>query len=107
MGFARQLTSDEIFEQVAKFAAELRKQNQRLSNGELFHFRVMVGIHLDITPCFLLIPIFYTAFSGSDGNGRAIGKLSQRYGSHSEDEYGTRDRSPKNHHFHCGHCAQY
>lgn len=32
MGFARQLTSDEIFEQVAKFAAELRKQDGRLSN---------------------------------------------------------------------------
>jgi len=32
MGFARQLTSDEIFEQVARFAAELKKDNKRLSN---------------------------------------------------------------------------
>lgn len=32
MGFARQLTPDEIFEQVAKFSAELKKENKRLSN---------------------------------------------------------------------------
>jgi len=32
MGFARQLTEDEIFEQVAKFAAELKGENKRLSN---------------------------------------------------------------------------
>ena len=32
MGFARQLTPDEIFEQVARFAAELKKDNKRLSN---------------------------------------------------------------------------
>ncbi|KAL3792897.1 hypothetical protein HJC23_004822 [Cyclotella cryptica] len=32
MGFARQLTSDEIFEQVAKFATELRGRGERLSN---------------------------------------------------------------------------
>ena len=32
MGFARQLTDDEIFEQVARFAAELRGNGERLSN---------------------------------------------------------------------------
>ncbi len=32
MGFARQLTPDEIFEQVARFSAELKKENKRLSN---------------------------------------------------------------------------
>mmetsp|Transcript_6916 Transcript_6916/g.9922 ORF Transcript_6916/g.9922 Transcript_6916/m.9922 type:complete len:695 (+) Transcript_6916:127-2211(+) len=32
MGFARQLTPDEIFEQVARFSAELKKDNKRLSN---------------------------------------------------------------------------
>ncbi len=32
MGFARQLTQDEIFEQVARFAAELKGENKRLSN---------------------------------------------------------------------------
>lgn len=32
MGFARQLTADEIFEQVARFAMELKGENQRLSN---------------------------------------------------------------------------
>ena len=32
MGFARQLTADEIYEQVAIFASELKQQNQRLSN---------------------------------------------------------------------------
>ncbi len=32
MGFARQLTEDEIFEQVARFAAELKSENKRLSN---------------------------------------------------------------------------
>ena len=32
MGFARQLTQDEIFEQVARFAAELKRDNKRLSN---------------------------------------------------------------------------
>jgi hypothetical protein len=32
MGFARQLTEDEIFEQVATFAAELKSENKRLSN---------------------------------------------------------------------------
>ena len=32
MGFARQLTQDEIFEQVARFAAELKKDDKRLSN---------------------------------------------------------------------------
>ena len=32
MGFARQLTPDEIFEQVARFAAELSKEDKRLSN---------------------------------------------------------------------------
>lgn len=32
MGFARQLTADEIFEQVARFAVELKGENQRLSN---------------------------------------------------------------------------
>lgn len=32
MGFARQLTPDEIFEQVARFSAELSKDNKRLSN---------------------------------------------------------------------------
>jgi 23S rRNA (adenine2503-C2)-methyltransferase len=32
MGFARQLTSDEIYEQVARFAMELRSTNERLSN---------------------------------------------------------------------------
>jgi len=32
MGFARQLTAEEIFEQVARFASELKSQNQRLTN---------------------------------------------------------------------------
>lgn len=32
MGFARQLTSDEIFEQVARFHSDLLKANKRLSN---------------------------------------------------------------------------
>ena len=32
MGFARQLTADEIYEQVAIFASELKQQNKRLSN---------------------------------------------------------------------------
>lgn len=32
MGFARQLTSDEIFEQVSRFASELKQQKGRLSN---------------------------------------------------------------------------
>ena len=32
MGFARQLTSDEIYEQVARFATELRSNDERLSN---------------------------------------------------------------------------
>jgi len=32
MGFARQLTSDEIFEQVARFATELSGEGERLSN---------------------------------------------------------------------------
>jgi adenine C2-methylase RlmN of 23S rRNA A2503 and tRNA A37 len=32
MGFSRQLSSTEIFEQAQKFSAELRKENQRLSN---------------------------------------------------------------------------
>jgi 23S rRNA (adenine2503-C2)-methyltransferase len=32
MGFARQLTPDEIFEQVARFASELQRDNRRLSN---------------------------------------------------------------------------
>eukprot|EP00814_Leptocylindrus_danicus_P003700 CAMPEP_0116015586 /NCGR_PEP_ID=MMETSP0321-20121206/6936_1 /TAXON_ID=163516 /ORGANISM="Leptocylindrus danicus var. danicus, Strain B650" /LENGTH=491 /DNA_ID=CAMNT_0003485407 /DNA_START=189 /DNA_END=1661 /DNA_ORIENTATION=- len=32
MGFARQLTPDEIFEQVARFAAELKADGKRLSN---------------------------------------------------------------------------
>lgn len=32
MGFARQLTADEIYEQVARFAAELRGGGERLSN---------------------------------------------------------------------------
>jgi len=32
MGFARQLTPDEIFEQVSRFASELKKEKKRLSN---------------------------------------------------------------------------
>jgi len=32
MGFARQLTTAEIFEQVARFASELKSQNRRLTN---------------------------------------------------------------------------
>ena len=32
MGFARQLTSEEIFEQVARFASELKADGERLSN---------------------------------------------------------------------------
>eukprot|EP00560_Eucampia_antarctica_P000266 CAMPEP_0197837970 /NCGR_PEP_ID=MMETSP1437-20131217/33946_1 /TAXON_ID=49252 ORGANISM="Eucampia antarctica, Strain CCMP1452" /NCGR_SAMPLE_ID=MMETSP1437 /ASSEMBLY_ACC=CAM_ASM_001096 /LENGTH=674 /DNA_ID=CAMNT_0043445463 /DNA_START=40 /DNA_END=2064 /DNA_ORIENTATION=- len=32
MGFARQLTPDEIFEQVARFASELKAEDKRLSN---------------------------------------------------------------------------
>ncbi|KAL9188673.1 hypothetical protein ACHAXT_007051 [Thalassiosira profunda] len=32
MGFARQLTSEEIYEQVARFASELRGEGERLSN---------------------------------------------------------------------------
>ena len=32
MGFSRQLSSSEIFEQAAKFAVELRRKNERLSN---------------------------------------------------------------------------
>jgi len=32
MGFARQLTSEEIYEQVARFAAELKGEGERLSN---------------------------------------------------------------------------
>lgn len=32
MGFARQLTPDEIFEQVARFSSELKAENKRLSN---------------------------------------------------------------------------
>lgn len=32
MGFARQLTSEEIFEQVARFASELKSDGERLSN---------------------------------------------------------------------------
>jgi len=32
MGFARQLTSDEIYEQVARFATELKGEGERLSN---------------------------------------------------------------------------
>ncbi|KAL3826734.1 hypothetical protein ACHAXA_009343 [Cyclostephanos tholiformis] len=32
MGFARQLTAEEIFEQVARFSTELRGENERLSN---------------------------------------------------------------------------
>ena len=53
MGFARQLTPDEIFEQVARFHAELKGQGERLSNivfmgmGEpLGNYRnVMAAIH--------------------------------------------------------------
>jgi 23S rRNA (adenine2503-C2)-methyltransferase len=43
MGFARHLTSDEIFEQAQRFSAELRSRGERLSNvvlmgmGEPFH----------------------------------------------------------------------
>lgn len=36
MGFARQLTPDEIFEQVARFSAELKKENKRLSNVVMY-----------------------------------------------------------------------
>ena len=36
MGFARQLTANEIFEQAQKFALELLQKNERLSNGEVF-----------------------------------------------------------------------
>jgi 23S rRNA (adenine2503-C2)-methyltransferase len=32
MGFARQLTAEEIFEQVARFANELKADGERLSN---------------------------------------------------------------------------
>ena len=32
MGFSRQLTSAEIFEQAQKFSAELKKKGERLSN---------------------------------------------------------------------------
>ena len=53
MGFARQLTSDEIFEQVSRFASELKSKGERLSNvvmmgmGEpLANYRnVMEAIH--------------------------------------------------------------
>ena len=34
MGFARQLTSDEIFEQVARFAAELQQQDDKKEGGK-------------------------------------------------------------------------
>lgn len=50
MGFARQLTSDEIYEQVARFATELQGEGERLSNvvmmgmGEpLANYRNVVG----------------------------------------------------------------
>lgn len=36
MGFARQLTPDEIYEQVARFDAELKKDGERLSVSALF-----------------------------------------------------------------------
>ena len=53
MGFARQLTSEEIFEQVARFASELKGSDERLSNvvmmgmGEpLANYRnVLAAIH--------------------------------------------------------------
>ena len=32
MGFARQLTAEEIYEQVARFASELKGEGERLSN---------------------------------------------------------------------------
>ncbi|KAL7532114.1 hypothetical protein ACHAXR_004443, partial [Thalassiosira sp. AJA248-18] len=50
MGFARQLTSEEIYEQVARFATELRGEGERLSNvvmmgmGEpLANYRNVIG----------------------------------------------------------------
>jgi 23S rRNA (adenine2503-C2)-methyltransferase len=36
MGFSRQLTSEEIFEQVARFAAELKQQSKRQSKEDAF-----------------------------------------------------------------------
>lgn len=46
MGFARQLTSDEIYEQVARFATELSGEGERLSNvvlmGEYYTMISMV-----------------------------------------------------------------
>jgi hypothetical protein len=32
MGFARQLTSEEIFEQVSRFSAELAQEDKRVTN---------------------------------------------------------------------------
>ena len=40
MGFARQLSSTEIFEQAQKFAAELSQKNERLSNVVLMVSRL-------------------------------------------------------------------
>lgn len=51
MGFSRQLTSEEIYEQVARFAIELKSEGERLSNvvmmvsSMLFLFSVLSSSH--------------------------------------------------------------
>lgn len=49
MGFRRDLTEGEIFEQVARFAAELRLKDERLSNV-VFSAPATPPAHLDVRP---------------------------------------------------------
>ena len=54
MGFARQLTEDEIFEQVARFAAELKGDDKRLSNVVMMGYVVCI-----IIQCQTIISYYY------------------------------------------------
>jgi 23S rRNA (adenine2503-C2)-methyltransferase len=54
MGFARQLSSEEIFEQVSRFASELSREDARLSNIVFMGTQILVHV-LPFSPHFTLI----------------------------------------------------
>lgn len=57
MGFKRQLTSSEIFEQAYRFAQELAAKGERLSNVVGVHYTVPTTKSRDVT---ILLRIFQT-----------------------------------------------
>jgi radical SAM superfamily enzyme YgiQ (UPF0313 family) len=98
MGFARQLSSDEILEQVSRFSSELSRENARLSNVVFMGTPPKMHVHVLPLPSFLKRPHVVIILLCRCRHGRAFGKLPKCHGRRQSHYQGFGHWSSENYH---------